>query len=577
MLSINEISIKNFMSVGNVTQGVILNNTGLTLVLGNNLDLGGDGSRNGTGKTTLVNALSYGLFGIPLTNIKRDNLINKTNGKHMLVMVEFIHNNTTYRIERGRKPGILKFYINNSEQIDETDEGQGESKLTQRQIDKILGMTHNMFKHVMALNTYTEPFLAMRQHDQRNLIEELLGITLLSEKAALLKELVRETKDAHKEEEFKIGGIKQANEQIESTIKDLQRRSDLRDKKHIENIEELKGKLLELSNIDIEQELQAHKDLKAYSDKQRKILQLDGDIAQIDTKISKLNQDLTSIKDDECYVCGKPLDDDLHKKLLKTKKEKLKNYTKEITEYRAERDELGELGKQPNTHYDEISDAYNHKTTLDTLSNQLEDKLAETNQYVDQIETLKNKGLQEINWVRINDLDNLREHQEFLLKLLTNKDSFIRKKIIDQNLAYLNTRLKYYLQKLGLPHYVKFLSDMSVEITEHGRDLDFDNLSRGERNRLILGLSFSFRDIFESMNTPINLLFIDELIDSGMDTTGVESALAELKRITRERNKNVFLISHKDELVGRVDDILNVIKEDGFTSFSCDKEILEHT
>ena len=577
MLSINEISIKNFMSVGNVTQGVILNNTGLTLVLGNNLDLGGDGSRNGTGKTTLVNALSYGLFGIPLTNIKRDNLINKTNGKHMLVMVEFIHNNTTYRIERGRKPGILKFYVNNSEQIDETDEGQGESKLTQRQIDKILGMTHNMFKHVMALNTYTEPFLAMRQHDQRNLIEELLGITLLSEKAALLKELVRETKDAHKEEEFKIGGIKQANEQIESTIKDLQRRSDLRDKKHIENVEELKGKLLELSNIDIEQELQAHKDLKAYSDKQRKILQLDRDIAQIDTKISKLNQDLTIIKDDECYVCWKPLVDDLHKKLLKTKKEKLKNYTKEITEYKKEKDELGELDKQPNTHYDEISDAYNHKTTLDTLSNQLEDKLAETNQYVDQIETLKNKGLQEINWVRINDLDNLREHQEFLLKLLTNKDSFIRKKIIDQNLAYLNTRLKYYLQKLGLPHYVKFLSDMSVEITEHGRDLDFDNLSRGERNRLILGLSFSFRDIFESMNTPINLLFIDELIDSGMDTTGVESALAELKRITRERNKNVFLISHKDELVGRVDDILNVIKEDGFTSFSCDKEILEHT
>ena len=576
MLSINEISIKNFMSVGNVTQGVILNNTGLTLVLGNNLDLGGDGSRNGTGKTTLVNALSYGLFGIPLTNIKRDNLINKTNGKHMLVMVEFIHNNTTYRIERGRKPGILKFYVNNSEQIDETDEGQGESKLTQRQIDKILGMTHNMFKHVMALNTYTEPFLAMRQHDQRNLIEELLGITLLSEKAALLKELVRETKDAHKEEEFKIGGIKQANEQIESTIKDLQRRSDLRDKKHIENVEELKGKLLELSNIDIEQELQAHKDLKAYSDKQRKILQLDGDIAQIDTKISKLNQDLTSIKDDECYVCGKPLDDDLHKKLLKTKKEKLKNYTKEITEYRAERDELGELGKQPNTHYDEISDAYNHKTTLDTLSNQLEDKLAETNQYVDQIETLKNKGLQEINWVRINDLDNLREHQEFLLKLLTNKDSFIRKKIIDQNLAYLNTRLKYYLQKLGLPHYVKFLSDMSVEITEHGRDLDFDNLSRGERNRLILGLSFSFRDIFESMNTPINLLFIDELIDSGMDISGVESALAELKRITRDRSKNIFLISHKDELVGRVNDILNVVKENGFTTFSCDKEVLEH-
>ena len=576
MLTIKEITIKNFMSVGNVTQGVLLNDTGLTLVLGNNLDLGGDGSRNGTGKTTLVNALSYGLFGLPLTNIRRDNLINKTNGKHMLVTIEFSCNRVTYRIERGRKPGILKFYVNDSEQVDETDEGQGESKLTQKQIDKVLGMTHNMFKHVMALNTYTEPFLAMKQNDQRNLIEELLGITLLSEKAALLKELVKETKDNHKEEEYRIGGIQQANEQIESSINDLQRRSDLWDRKHKENIEELKTKLLELSEVDIDIELQAHKDLEAYSELQRKTSQLDGNIAQIDTKISKLNQDLSSIKDDACYVCGKPLDDELHKKLLKTKEDKLKNYTEEVSEYKREREDLGSLGKQPITHYDKISDAYNHKTTLDTLSNQLESKLTETNQYIEQIETLKDKGLQEINWNKINELNNLKEHQEFLLKLLTNKDSFIRKKIIDQNLAYLNTRLKYYLQKLGLPHYVTFQSDLTVEITEHGRDLDFDNLSRGERNRLILGLSFSFRDIFESMNTPINLLFIDELIDSGMDTTGVESALTELKRITRERNKNIFLISHKDELVGRVNDILNVVKEDGFTSFSCDKEVLEH-
>ena len=576
MLTIKEITIKNFMSVGNVTQGVLLNDTGLTLVLGNNLDLGGDGSRNGTGKTTLVNALSYGLFGVPLTNIRRDNLINKTNGKHMLVTIEFSCNRVTYRIERGRKPGILKFYVNDSEQVDETDEGQGESKLTQKQIDKVLGMTHNMFKHVMALNTYTEPFLAMKQNDQRNLIEELLGITLLSEKAALLKDLVKETKDNHKEEEYRIGGVQQANEQIESTIKDLQRRSDLWDRKHAESIEELKTKLLELSEVDIDIELQAHKDLEVYSELQRKTSQLDANTAQLDTKISKLNQDLSSIKDDNCYVCGKPLDDDLHKKLLKTKEDKLKTYTEEVSEYKREREDLGSLGKQPITHYDKISDAYNHKTTLDTLSNQLESKLTETNQYVEQIETLQDTGLQEINWNKINELNNLKEHQEFLLKLLTNKDSFIRKKIIDQNLAYLNTRLKYYLQKLGLPHYVTFQSDLTVEITEHGRDLDFDNLSRGERNRLILGLSFSFRDIFESMNTPINLLFIDELIDSGMDTTGVESALAELKRITRERNKNIFLISHKDELVGRVNDILNVVKEDGFTSFSCDKEILEH-
>ena len=174
----------------------------------------------------------------------------------------------------------------------------------------------------------------------------------------------------------------------------------------------------------------------------------------------------------------------------------------------------------------------------------------------------------------VNQLTKLKEHQEFLYRLLTSKDSFIRKKIIDQNLAYLNSRLNHYLEDLGLPHEVIFRSDLSVEITELGRELDFDNLSRGERNRLILGLSWAFRDIFESTNSPVNLLFIDELIDSGMDTQGVEASMAILKKMTRERQKNVFLISHKDELTGRVNSIMNVVKENGFTSFGEDLEVV---
>ena len=180
--------------------------------------------------------------------------------------------------------------------------------------------------------------------------------------------------------------------------------------------------------------------------------------------------------------------------------------------------------------------------------------------------------MQTVSYDNTEQLEDLKNHQEFLLKLLINKDSFIRKGIIDQNLSYLNNRLDYYLTKVGLPHEVKFLSDLSVEITELGRELDFDNLSRGERNRLILSLSWAFRDVFENLNEPINLMFIDELIDNGTDTTGVEAALSVLKKITRERNKNVFLISHREELIGRVSNVLNVIKENGFTSFSKEDE-----
>lgn len=124
-----------------------------------------------------------------------------------------------------------------------------------------------------------------------------------------------------------------------------------------------------------------------------------------------------------------------------------------------------------------------------------------------------------------------------------------------------------HLDKMSLPHQVVFQNDLSVEISEHGRSLDYHNLSRGEGTRLILGLSMAFRDMYESLNRPISLLFIDELIDSGLDTSGVEAALKSLKAVSRDQGKSIYLISHRDELIGRVDRVLKVVKEGGFTSF----------
>src|SRR6056297_2613991 len=197
MIKIKDLTVKNFMSVGNKTQAVDFDQQNLTLVLGENLDQGGDdsGSRNGTGKTTIINALSYALYGQALTNIKKNNLINKTNGKGMLVTLHFEKDGVQYRIERGRSPNVLKFFINNQEKTYD-DESQGDSRDTQKELNELLGMSHDMFKHIVALNTYSEPFLSMRANDQRAIIEQLLGITILSEKAESLKEKVKQTKDA---------------------------------------------------------------------------------------------------------------------------------------------------------------------------------------------------------------------------------------------------------------------------------------------------------------------------------------------------------------------------------------------
>jgi energy-coupling factor transporter ATP-binding protein EcfA2 len=236
---------------------------------------------------------------------------------------------------------------------------------------------------------------------------------------------------------------------------------------------------------------------------------------------------------------------------------------------------LGEVSARPTTYYDTVEQALKHQNNLKTLETQLTVKAGESDPYQEQIDELTDTALQEISWDAVNNLNELKEHQEFLLKLLTSKDSFIRKKIIDQNLAYLNNRLTYYLDKLGLPHTVTFQNDLSVLITQLGQDLDFDNLSRGERNRLILGLSFSFRDVWESLYQQINLLFVDELIDNGLDASGVEGALSVLKKMSRERKKNIFLISHKDELIGRVNNVLKVVKENGYTSYATDLEVTE--
>jgi ABC-type glutathione transport system ATPase component len=223
--------------------------------------------------------------------------------------------------------------------------------------------------------------------------------------------------------------------------------------------------------------------------------------------------------------------------------------------------------------YDREADAIQHRATLENLQKQIVDKSAEVDPYGEQIEEMQGQALQVIDYITLNELTRLQEHQDFLLKLLTSKDSFIRKKIIEQNLSYLNARLTHYLDRIGLPHTVVFQNDLTVSIEELGRELDFDNLSRGERNRLILSMSWAFRDVWESLYQPINVLFIDEMIDSGLDTQGVENALALLKKMSRERHKSVWLVSHRDELAGRVENILKVVKENGFTSYSTDIEL----
>lgn len=532
--------------------------------------------------TTVMTALCYVLYGEALGRIKKDNLINKINSKDMLVTLDFENNGVQYKIERGRKPNVLRFFANGKEfGAATTDEAQGDNKETQKEIERTLGMGIDLFKHLVVLNTEVQPFLTLSANEQRNIIEELLGITKLSEKADKLRELVKQTKEELKEEEWRIKATHENNKKIEDNIRSIEIKSNAWNKSHEAKIVSLYDDIEVMSAINVDDEIQAHKlkeDYKSYksildslsSELTKSEKSLKQAISSKDSLIKK-NESLT---DSMCPSCNQSIDGDMHAKLhteyenlIKLQDQEIETKKLLVTELT---DKISNLAvvNPVETIYSSLDEAYQHRTKIDNLQSKLTYEAAQVNPYVDQIENLKNTALQVVSYDVLNALTSKQDHQDFLLKLLTNKDSFIRKKIIDHNLSYLNNRLGYYLDKMGLPHEVKFKSDLEVEISQYGKDYDFANLSRGEKTRLILSLSWAFRDVFESLNDRVNIIMVDELIDNGLDTSGVESALSILKGMVRDNGRTCYLISHRDELVGRVDEILKVTKENGFTTFS---------
>jgi ABC-type dipeptide/oligopeptide/nickel transport system ATPase subunit/predicted RNA-binding Zn-ribbon protein involved in translation (DUF1610 family) len=539
-----------------------------------------------THNTTIMQAISFGLYGQSLTNIRVNNLINNINQKNMMVAIEFEKDGHQYRIERGRKPNFFRWIVDDKNVDESTDEAQGENRETQKEIDKLLGMSHTLFKHILALNTYTEPFLSLGGGKQREIIEELLGVMLLSQKAENLKEMVKATKIAIDQEEFRIRTIKQSNDRIRSTMEEISRKADAWDVRRQGTIDELVRAIESLETLDIEHELQAHRDLEIYNQLASSKVQISRDLGlksrhlqQITTQLNAAITSYDRAVNHECPTCGQGIHDAEHERIRSDLESKIVELDSQVGIDQAEVDsskkQLADIDEvlstmsKPVTAYQNMEQALNHRSSLESLIKELEREAAAANPYRDQSTSLADT-MQEVTYDALNKLVKDRDHQEFLLKLLTNKDSFIRKRIIDQNLAYLNLRLNEYLDKLGLPHQVKFINDLSVEISLHGNGLDFDQLSRGERTRLILALSWAFRDIFENTTHAINLVFVDELLDSGMDPAGLEGSLEVLKKMERERSKNIFVISHREELITRVSNVLTVLKENGFTSFSWD-------
>lgn len=195
---------------------------------------------------------------------------------------------------------------------------------------------------------------------------------------------------------------------------------------------------------------------------------------------------------------------------------------------------------------------------------------AETNPHISALEELKDIKFDEDKSKRINDLDETLKHQEFLLKLLTKKDSFIRKNLLDRSIPFLNKRLMIYLEQLGLPHRVEFQTDMTAKISQFGTELGFSDLSSGQKARVNLALAFAFRDVLQARHGKIAFCMLDECLDTGLGNVGVQLAAKMIKEIATVEEMSMFVISHRDEIAGMFNNQMVVELKNGFSTITQD-------
>jgi hypothetical protein len=188
-----------------------------------------------------------------------------------------------------------------------------------------------------------------------------------------------------------------------------------------------------------------------------------------------------------------------------------------------------------------------------------------TNPHTEAYEKLCSEGCDAVDNGKVDALRRKLDHQQFLLKLLTDKNSFLRRRIINKTIPFLNNRLNFYTNALGLPHVVKFDADMSCTVAEFGRELDFGNLSAGEKKRVNTAMALAFRDVLHHLHAKTNLLMIDEL-DGALDQLGIDSIIRILKEKSRDEAMSVFIISHHPSVQGRLERDLKIRKENGFSS-----------
>lgn len=583
LITFHSVSLKNFLSYGNAPTTFLLERPGTTLIVGEDLDNTTNGyGTNGTGKSSIINAITYCLYDKPVSNISKDNLVNNVNKKNMEVVVEFTNNaGVKYLVKRTRKTkagaagnGVYLYENGKDITLDSV-------AATNAKIEEIIGVPYELFVRIVVFSASHIPFLDLpaKSHysaNQTDIIEELFGLTELSKKAAALKETIKETENKLTSQKTKLELLEKEHIRHQQQINSAKARVDDWNEKTAKTIKELRLQLKRIESVNFEEQKTFHETLRALneeiSEKLDEKTNIEKQIKQTSLSIKKNQHEISHLKDDRCPYCKQSYADAKHKmvecerdneqlnQILETQLATLNNCDKSLEELIKRQKEISKK-----IEVDDIEELISIKNKSSQIASKIHDLLNATNPFIEPYQELLETKLEEINYEEVNSTTKLIEHQTFLLKLLTKKDSFVRKALLNKNIPYLNSRLQYYLTLLGLHHKVEFTHEMTAKISQLGKELDFGNLSAGQRARVNLALSLSFRDVLQSLHTKINICMFDEVLDVGLDAVGVQDAARLLKRISRDEKLSLFIISHRDEIEGVFDSKLTIQLSKGFS------------
>lgn len=570
-LYFHELGIRNFLSFGNQETIIDLSQPGTVSVEGQNLDQGGS---NGSGKTTIINAICYALYNKPFDNISLQRLINSTNAQKntmMEVRLTFERAGDQYEIHRTRGE---QYTIKITKNGDDITPGKGVVECDAL-IEDIIGISYDLFTKTIIFSGNAPAFLQLPVAQQRLQIEELFNITLLSEKAKVLKELIKTTEGDLKVQQAVVKQQETALELHGKHLRDAEYRITTWESKRQADIADIERTLAVIGTVDFELEQALHDEKTKLVQEgaylAAKLAPVRKDKQQLEKDVTRLMGEHDHLKDATCPYCSQSYADAGEKlkvvlSEMETKGERLMDVEESLSDLTlqeaARRERLKEVeGSIQHSNFSELLSA---RENMSVLMAKLEDLKAAANPHEEAFLKLETEDAPVVETEKVDMLKKRLEHQQFLLKLLVNKDSFLRRRIINKTIPFLNERINLYTANLGLPHIVKFDADLSCTVSEFGRELDFGNLSAGEKKRVNTGMALAFRDVLHHLHAKSNLLLIDEL-DGQLDGAGIDAIIRILKEKSREEDLGIYVISHHPNILGRLDRTMTIQKVHGFS------------